>query len=81
MKPRFIAAGYRKIAKERDFFNLPFADREQIAGTVTGELALMHLTGLVKGSGGYYHPNSRITRAQAAVIVNRLLNSRLILTP
>lgn len=65
------ALGYQALAKHDRLFQLPFADKEQIA--YKGHVAIANELGLLQESGGSFKPRDEVTRAEAAQILYRLL--------
>jgi len=68
----FLNAGL--ISETTDFSSLDqFADKGSIADYALAPLASMVTSGIIKGSGGNVNPNGNATRAEVAVMCERLL--------
>ena len=69
----FLDAGI--ISETTDYSSLDqFADKANIADYALAPLASMVASGIIKGSDGNVNPNGNATRAEVAVMCERLMN-------
>ncbi|MCR8660650.1 S-layer homology domain-containing protein [Paenibacillus endoradicis] len=68
--------GYKPVSDVNDTLNL-FADQADVVPAHRAGVALVAQEGIVQGKGlGVYDPKGTFTRAEAAVVINKLLNLR-----
>lgn len=58
-------AGFERVAKMSDIFNVNFADKDEISPEKTGYAAILSGMGVVVGDNGTLRPKDYITRAEA----------------
>ncbi|UOF92685.1 S-layer homology domain-containing protein [Fodinisporobacter ferrooxydans] len=63
------ALGYEDLAKYSSIFQVPFADKNQIANDFIGDVAIVDGLGIMKGSDNAFHPKQETTVAQAVVAI------------
>lgn len=68
------ALGLRHVADDEAHAALRFADADQTPAWARGPLAVAVHLGLIRGIGSYLDPNGVLTRAQAAVLIERVLH-------
>lgn len=64
--------GYSKLSDAPDTFKNHFNDVTQ--GKYTGDIAIVSALGIMTGNDGLFTPNKEVTKAQAAVVMTRLLD-------
>ncbi len=68
------ALGYYKLAQNKDIFALNVADSDQVKHT--GQVAIVTGLRIMTTDVGYFHPDSVVTRAQAATAFYRFLQKK-----
>jgi len=67
------ALGYDKVASISDIYSIPAEDAAAVAGAYKGHAAIAMGLGLITGEDGKFDPQGSVTRAQAAVVLVRML--------
>lgn len=71
MTSRALQAAGTEIVRTRSFDKLKDLDR--LSGYAAGDVVSMGEAGLIEGSGGQLRPQAQASRAEAAVLLNRIL--------
>jgi len=71
---RFL--GYEKIASLKDLYQLNLKDKKEITPEYQGHIAIAMGLKILYGSNGNFMPKEELTRAQAAVIIVRMLSEK-----
>jgi hypothetical protein len=64
--------GYGKLSSKKNVFLKPFSDLTAQDDPYLGAISVVNALGVMQGSGGKFNPHGSVTRAQLAVVVNRL---------
>ncbi len=64
---------YRAIMAGTEADGVTFADDSQIADYAKAAVAALSANGIILGSDGYFNPTNNMTRAEAATIIQRIL--------
>ncbi len=70
------ALKYEKIAEMSEMFNCPFDDVNLISPELKGYVTIAKGLGIINGSNGIFSPNDGLKRADAAIIIYNLLNTK-----
>jgi hypothetical protein len=66
--------GYAKLSEAPDTFINHFKDVTDSSGKFTGDIAIVGALGIMTGAEGYFQPKSQVTKAQAAMVMTRVLD-------
>lgn len=64
---------YRAVMAGEEADGAVFADEEEIADYAKAAVAALSAKGIILGSDGYFNPTNNMTRAEAATIIQRIL--------
>ncbi|MEM5244817.1 S-layer homology domain-containing protein [Thermoanaerobacter sp. CM-CNRG TB177] len=67
-----LGVGY--IADIPNIYTISFKDKDKIPNNMIGYVAIITGLKIMNGSGGYFHPQGHLTRAQAAAVIVRYLH-------
>lgn len=65
--------GFDKVASISDIYSVPAKDAAAISPAYKGHAAIAMGLGLIQGVGGKFEPQGNVSRAQAAVVIVRML--------
>lgn len=66
--------GYGKLSDAPDTFINHFKDVTDSSGKFMGDIAIVGALGIMTGAEGYFQPKSQMTKAQAAMVLTRVLD-------
>lgn len=66
--------GYGKLSSKKNVFLKPFSDLTAQDEPYLGAISVVNALGVMQGNGGKFNPHGNVTRAQLAIVVNRLVD-------